>query len=111
MNPQRGEIYRLKPSGKNRPIVIISRDVLNAGHSVLAVPFYSQQLTKRKSQQWCAFFQAGEGGLPLDCVAKADEVSLIDKLEIDIAGGAVGRFDAAQMDRLLAAVKWAIQLV
>lgn len=96
---QRGQIFLLKPDqfGKQRPVVIVSRDPLNAGHSVIAVPFYSQQLQKRAQQPWCVLFKAGEGGLTMDCVAKTDQLSLIDKVSIDIAKGPIGAFDTAQM--------------
>jgi mRNA-degrading endonuclease toxin of MazEF toxin-antitoxin module len=40
---RRGELYLLKAGqgidGKPRPIVVVSRDALNGGHSVLAIPF------------------------------------------------------------------------
>ena len=105
-------MFLLKPDAesKQRPIVIVSRDPLNGGHSVLAVPFYSQQLSKRKDQDWCEPFYAGEGGLDRDCVAKADEVSLIDKLDIDLARGALGEFDGPQMTRLARAIRWSLHI-
>jgi mRNA-degrading endonuclease toxin of MazEF toxin-antitoxin module len=107
MNPKRGQLYRLKD---RRPIVIVSRDRLNGGHSVLAVPFYSQQLEKRSQQAWCALFHSGEGGLDRDCVAKADQVTLVDKCDINLAEGPIGQFDEAQMARLIRAVKWSLCL-
>lgn len=102
MKPKRGELYRLKSDrvGKPRIIVIVSHDILNGGHCVLAVPFYSQQMDKRRHQQWCSEFARGEGGLDCDCVAKADELSLIDKLDINLAQGPIGAFDNAQMSRV-----------
>jgi mRNA-degrading endonuclease toxin of MazEF toxin-antitoxin module len=108
----RGQLFVQKPDnqGKRRPIVIVSHNTLNGGHSVVAVPFYSQQLAKRKTQPWCAFFSAGEGGLTVDCVAKADEIALIDKTDIDLAKGLIGAFDPAQMARLEAAIRWALIL-
>jgi mRNA-degrading endonuclease toxin of MazEF toxin-antitoxin module len=112
MTIKRGQVFVLKPDqdGKERPLVIVSHDVLNGGHSVLAVPFYSQQIEKRQKQPWCAFFKAGEGGLSKDCVAKADELSLIDKLNINIAKGPIGTFDEAQLGRLMTAVKWSLAI-
>ncbi|MFO1019107.1 MAG: type II toxin-antitoxin system PemK/MazF family toxin [Planctomycetales bacterium] len=97
MRIRRGEVYWLKPdaTGKQRPVVIISREDLNGGHSLVGVPFYSQQLEKRTQQAWCVFFAAGEGGLTKDCVAKTDEVSMIDKLDVDLQRGPLGIFDAA----------------
>ena len=73
MKPQRGMLFLLKDhdsSEKRRPIVVISNNVLNNGDSVVAVPFYSQQLEKRRTQDWCVEFYQGEGGLEKNCVAK-----------------------------------------
>jgi mRNA-degrading endonuclease toxin of MazEF toxin-antitoxin module len=112
MRPNRGEIYALKggpdSGGKRRPVLIISNDVLNGGHSVLAIPFYSQQLDKRRGQKWCAEFAAGEAGLAKDCVAKTDEITLIDKLDIDLANGYVGKLDDSQLQRVIEALKWSL---
>lgn len=112
MNPKRGEIYLLKrdAAGKQRPVVVVSNDILNHGNTVLVVPFYSQQLEKRATQAWCAMFQQGEGGLERDCAAKADQITLVDKLEIDLASGVVGRFNDLQMERLVRAIKWSLSI-
>ena len=111
MNPKRGQLFLLKPDpdGKERPIVIVSVDVLNGGHKVLAVPFYSQQLDKRKDQDWCALFSKSEGGLDRDCVAKCDEITLLDKLEINFSRP-LGHFNASEMDRLMDSLKWSLGL-
>ncbi len=108
-HPKRGELYRLKspPAAKPRVIVIISREPLNGGDAVLAVPFYSQQLEKRRQQEWCEMFYSGEGGLDKDCVAAGDQVTFTDKTLIDLTRR-IGKFDAAQLRRVLGAVKWAI---
>jgi mRNA-degrading endonuclease toxin of MazEF toxin-antitoxin module len=113
MNPRRGELYRLKRDdlGKQRPIVIVSNATLNGGHNVVAVPFYSQQLAKRAKQPWCAIYSAGEGGLEMDSAAKTDEITLVDKLHIDLASGPIGKFTDEQMDRLAAALKWSLDIV
>lgn len=110
MKPRRGELYRLKADkvGKPRRIVVVSNDVLNGGQCILAIPFYSQQLEKRKNQDWCALFAAGEGGLDCECVAKTDELSLFDKLDVDMARGPIGRFNDDQMARVLQALKWSL---
>lgn len=110
---QRCELYWLKDGGteaeKNRPIVIVSRDDLNAGNSVLAVPFYSQQLEKRRNQKFCASFNAGDGGLPKDCVAKCDEITLLDKDDIDFVRGRMGRFNGPQMERVIKSIRYALR--
>jgi mRNA-degrading endonuclease toxin of MazEF toxin-antitoxin module len=110
MNPQRGEIY-LVPfgQGKPRPVVIISHDVLNGGDYVIVVPFTSQKLDVRKGLQSCVFFNAREGGLDKDCVAKADEIQRISKTEIDWRIGRIGRFSSEQMRKIVRAVRFVIQ--
>ena len=62
----------------------------------------------RKSQGWYALFYAGEGNLDRNCVAKTDEVSLIDKLDRDLAKGPIGQFDKHQMARVVEALKWSL---
>lgn len=112
MTPKRGEVYLEKKdeTGKARPLVIISNNKLNGGHSVVAIPFYSQQLEKRATQPWCAIFQAGEGGLDRDCAAKTDEITLIDKLYINLAHGPIGTLDDEQMNRIMTALKWSLDM-
>ena len=83
---------------------------MNAGRSVLAVPFYSQQLQRRGSLPSCAAFDGGEGGLTKDCVAKADELGVLDKALLDLAAGPLGRFNESQMQRLMQAVAWMLGL-
>jgi mRNA-degrading endonuclease toxin of MazEF toxin-antitoxin module len=108
---QRGQIYTLPPDedGKERPVVIVSRDNLNAGHSVLAIPFTSQQLDKRRQQPWCVLFRTGEGGLSKDCVARCDQITLFRKGDINTAKPPLGRLTAAQMQRIVDAVRHAIR--
>jgi mRNA-degrading endonuclease toxin of MazEF toxin-antitoxin module len=76
-SPKRGEIFRLKGDsvGKPRPVLIVSRTEVNGGIYVI-VPFFSEQLAKRKALAQCVFFASGEFGLEKDCVAKTDEVTL-----------------------------------
>lgn len=52
---------------------------------------------------------AGQFGLDKDCVAKGDEVSLIDKTDIDVARGPLGRLNAEFMDKIVKAVRYAIR--
>lgn len=112
--PQRSELYWIplefeEDGEKARPMIIVSRDELNRGDRVLAVPFYSQQVEKRAKQRWCALFKAGEGGLKKDCYAKGDEIQLIDPIEILWRRGKLGRFNTDQMNRVITAVRHALR--
>lgn len=114
---QRGQVFRLvsdSSSGAvdvmaNRPVLIVSRDDLNRGSSVLAVPFTSQQLEKRAPLPWCVPFRRGEAGLDRDCVAKCDQVSTIDKTAIDFRRGPVGRATAKQMRAVVDAIRYCLR--
>lgn len=109
----RGEVYRYKQPdsrGDRRFVVIVSRNEMNAGHSVMVVPFFSQQLDRRATFPSYAVFDKGEGGLLQPCAAKADELKTLDKSQIDFAAGPLGRFDEAQMGWLSAVVSWVLSL-
>ena len=110
MNPQRGEIYFLPfGEGKTRPVVVVSRDTLNAGSGVLVVPFTTQRLEDRKNRQYCVFFHSGEGGLRKDCVAKTDELTVLDKNEINWKEGSIGRLTQEQMQKIVRAIRYAVR--
>lgn len=51
-SPRRGEIYRLKSDavGKPRPVLIVSRNELNSGIYVVAIPYYSEQVESRRTR-------------------------------------------------------------
>ena len=110
MNPQRGQIYFLPfGEGKRRPVVIVSRDSLNAGDSILIVPFTSQKLPERRQQAQCVFFEAGKYGLSEDCVAKTDEITRIPKSAIDWSRGVIGRLPNEEMLRIVRAVRYVMR--
>lgn len=73
------------------------------------MPFYSQQLEKRRNQKFCALFNAGDGGLPKDSVAKCDEITLLDKDDIDFVSGRLGRFNGPQMERVIKSIRYALR--
>lgn len=109
---QRGQVYRLTssdPNIHNRPVVIVSRDELNGGHSVLLVPFYSQQLEKRTKLKHCVHFAAGEAGLDKECVAKADEVTCLEKTEINLKAGPIGSVKAQKMEKIVEAIRYSVR--
>ena len=111
-SPQRGEIYRVKADavGKPRPIVIVSRVELNGGKSVTVVPFSTQQIELRAQRPSCVLFEAGAGGLPERSIANCADVTLLPLSELDLRSGPLGRFNDAQMARISAALRWAMEL-
>lgn len=111
-SPRRGQIFRLKSdaAGKKRPVLIVSRNELNGGIYVLAAPFYSEQIEKRRQLRQCVLFQSGEYGLDKTCVLKADEVSLFKISELRIAEGAIGELDEPRLRLVATALAYALGL-
>ncbi len=56
-----GEIYLLKRE-KPRPIIVVSREELNRGASVVAVPLTTAHLEERAAALNCVRLDAGDGG-------------------------------------------------
>ncbi|MEC4817897.1 MAG: type II toxin-antitoxin system PemK/MazF family toxin [Scytonema sp. PMC 1069.18] len=82
----RGEVYdaRLEPTegseqGGTRPVIIVSRDIINAySPVVLAIPCTTYQSGKRVYPTQ-VLIQAPDGGLIQDSVAMADQVRVLSK--------------------------------
>ena len=86
---KRGEVYdaRLEPTegseqGGTRPVIIVSRDVINASSPVvLAVPCTTYQSGKRVYPTQ-VLIQAPDGGLTQDSIAMADQVRVLSKTRL-----------------------------
>lgn len=86
---KRGEIYnaRLEPvegseQGGTRPIIIVSRDILNTySPVVLAVPCTTYQSNERIFPTQ-ALIRFPDGGLTRDSIAMADQVRVLSKTRL-----------------------------
>jgi mRNA interferase MazF len=86
---KRGEIYdaRLEPvegseQGGTRPVIIVSRDAINANSPVvLAVPCTTYQARKRVYPTQ-VLLSPPEGGLINDSIAMADQVRVLSKTRL-----------------------------
>jgi mRNA-degrading endonuclease toxin of MazEF toxin-antitoxin module len=107
---QRGDVfYAPFGEGKPRPVVVVSRDDLNRGGSVVVVPFTTQKVDNRRSLPWCVFFPAGESGLAYDCVAKTDEIAHVTITDLDWRRGRTGRLLAPRMNEIVRAIRYTIR--
>lgn len=105
---KRGEVYnaRLDPTegseqAGNRPIIIVSRDAINASSSViLAVPCTTYRHLQRiyPSQ---VLIQAPDGGLTTDSVALGEQVRALAKTRLGNLRGMLSASTLAQLDRAL----------
>ncbi len=105
---RRGEVYdaRLEPTegseqGGIRPVIIVSRDVINASSPVvLAVPCTTYRSTKRVYSTQ-VLIQAPDGGLDRDSIAMADQVRVLSKSRFLCLRGTLSNQTMAQLDRAL----------
>jgi mRNA-degrading endonuclease toxin of MazEF toxin-antitoxin module len=92
---------------KPRLVIIVSRNELNQGKTIVVVPLTSKQLETRRNTDYCVFFPAGCCGNDEDCVAKCDALAQVDKVQIS---SGVGVVDRKRMSEIDAAIKWALAL-
>jgi mRNA interferase MazF len=104
----RGELYdaRLEPTegseqGGTRPIIIVSRDAINAfSPVVLAVPCTTYQEGKRVFPTQ-VLIQAPDGGLTKDSIAMADQVRVLSKTRLLRLRGKLSSDAIAQLNKAL----------
>jgi mRNA-degrading endonuclease toxin of MazEF toxin-antitoxin module len=107
VNP--GEIYYADFGGTDHHrIFIVSREELNRGNYVVAVPFTSSDFARRRELQACVPFLVGEFGCTKDCVARADNITLIDKSRIQIDRGIIDTIDDEKMREIIRAIGYVI---
>jgi mRNA interferase MazF len=105
---KRGEVYdsRLDPvegseQGGTRPVIIVSRDAINAYSPViLAVPCTTYQSGKRVYPTQ-VLIQAPEGGLTNDSIAMADQVRVLSKSRLLRLRGTLSNEIMTQLNQAL----------
>ena len=105
---KRGEVYdaRLEPvegseQGGTRPVILVSRDAINAySPVVLAVPCTTYQTGKRVYPTQ-ALIVAPDGGLARDSIAMADQVRVLSKTRLGRLRGTLSNEALAQLNQAL----------
>ena len=105
---RRGEIYdaRLDPTegseqAGSRPVVIVSRDAINAASPVvLAVPCTTYRLGRRLYPSQ-VLLHAPDGGLTADSVALGEQVRALAKSRLGRQRGMLSAEALAELDRAL----------
>lgn len=108
MTPRPGEIYHAHVGGDRHPVIVVSREELNRGDYVVAVPITSQKLDVRSRLRNCKPFRAGEFGFVRDCVAQAEMTAAVPKPLVDLASGPIATLDGEALRDLIRAVGYAI---
>jgi mRNA-degrading endonuclease toxin of MazEF toxin-antitoxin module len=111
--PLRGEIWFVKlptdPPGKNlRPVIIVSDDSRNAhpkADTVLVIPIST---SIHKNVPLHVYLSAGETGLQEDCVARAEDVTVVRKTSLEEPRAQLRRVTNARICELADKVKLAM---
>ena len=108
-SPEPGEIYYASPNGSGRhQVIIVSREELNRGQYVVVVPVTSRRFIRRSALTNCVPFTAGQFGFDVNCVAQAENITLLEQAWIDVDTGPLARLDAATMRSLVHAIGFVI---
>ncbi len=91
-----------------RPAIVISREPLNRGDTVIVVPCTSKNIAVRRRLLNCVFFAAGEFGLPKDTIAQTELTTAIPLANLRLESGPLGELDDIAFRNLIRAVGYAI---
>ncbi|HEY5314754.1 MAG TPA: type II toxin-antitoxin system PemK/MazF family toxin [Pirellulales bacterium] len=105
---RQGEIYWADSGFGRHPVIIVSREELNRGNSVLAVLVTSKRFETRSRLANCVAFSSGEFAFTENCVAQGDSLSRILANDLDLSLGAVATLDAARMRAVIRAIGYTI---
>lgn len=105
-----GEIYlAFDAAGGRRPFVVVSRSELNRGEYFLAVPFTTRNVAVRRSLPNCVHFDRGAFGLPKECVAQAEALTILRTIDLVQPVARLGVLSRDAMARLISAIGHVIQ--
>src|SRR5437870_3318350 len=105
-----GEVYFADIGGEEmHRVVIVSRESINRGKYVIAIPFTSSQFEERRRLSQCVVFAAGEAGMTKDCVARADNISMLSVSRLDLETGPIGRVEDERMRELIRALGYVVE--
>ena len=69
----------------------------------------SARFATRSKLANCVPFQAGNFGFTIDCVAQCENMLSIDKGQLDLAPGPMGKLDEAAMQKIINAIGYVMK--
>jgi mRNA interferase MazF len=112
--PVRGDVFgaRLDPTegseqAGTRPVVIVSRDSINANSPVVVIVPLTDAANVRRAYPSHTRLAKGSGGLKMDCVAKAEQIRAI---QVTRFVSYYGRLDGQSLARIDDALKITLAL-
>lgn len=105
LTPRPGEIwYGYAGSGEKKRVIIVSREELNRGKYATIVPITSKKFEIRRGLANCVALSAGRFGLTKNCVAQAENITLVAHSDLDFDEGPIAELDGATMRALVKAI-------
>src|SRR6185312_13111514 len=99
-----GEIYWIDLVTGRRPGIVVSREDLNRGNYVVMVLCTTSRFVQRSKLPNCVSFQAGNFGLQQNCVAQCEAIYALEKTEIDLASGMIGKLSGSRLSDVIKAI-------
>jgi mRNA-degrading endonuclease toxin of MazEF toxin-antitoxin module len=105
-----GEIYTADflQAGRH-PVIVLSREDLNRGTYALVVVCTSARLAVRSRLPNCVPFRAGDFGFTADCVAQCENLLTIDKSQLDLVTGPVGKLNDVAFRDVIKAIGYVME--
>ena len=106
---QPGEISMADvPPGQQHRVVIVSREDLNRGKSILAALITSQKFAVRSTLPNCIPLRAGQFSLTQDSVVQGESAGPIRVARLDLAGGPLARLDDLTFREVIKAIGYVL---
>ncbi|NQT87954.1 type II toxin-antitoxin system PemK/MazF family toxin [bacterium] len=106
--PRQGDVWLVDfHEGWERPAVVVSRDELNRGRSLLVVPCTSSRVSERVRFANHVHLPQGTGGLAKDSVAQAH---LVQPIRTSALLAHMGALDRERLAEVLFALAWVVDL-
>lgn len=100
-----GDIFwTIDNDGERHPAIVVSRPELNRGDYVIVVPATSTEVSGRRLYPNNVLIERGQFGLSRDCVVQAEGMTVMEKTELDLAGGRIGNLNQEYMSKIIKAI-------
>jgi mRNA-degrading endonuclease toxin of MazEF toxin-antitoxin module len=107
--PLPGEVYfAYVEGGKRRRVIVVSRQELNRGSYLIAIPTTTRRLSTRYGLANCVFLAAGREGFPEDTIAQAESITMLEMSDLDLESGPITILDGGEMQELIRAIGYVI---
>ena len=105
---RQGEVWRVNfYEGGERPAIVVSRNEMNRGSLVLAVPTTSSRVPERRKLPNHVFLAQGTAGLRADSVA---QTHLMQPVERGALMEPLGTLERPRLQEVLPALAWTVGL-